>query len=122
MGSPLFNRRRPSRSTSNAPKRTFIAVDHSCFQSVACQHFGQVQAIVMSAIVSKLPIGKQSPRIHGNDPGQVCKEIRRGYEIEIATGDDAVFPRRALYVGGCTASYNRDDRPAERDFHTYLPE
>jgi hypothetical protein len=56
IGIPLFNNRRPSRSTSNAPNRTFMAVEHSCFQLLACQHFGQVQAIVISAIVVKLQV------------------------------------------------------------------
>ena len=54
MGVPLFNRRRPSRSTSNAPNRTFMAVDHSYCQLLACQHFGQVQAMVISAVAVTL--------------------------------------------------------------------
>jgi hypothetical protein len=31
-----------------------MALEHSYFQSFACQHFGQVQAIVISAVAVKL--------------------------------------------------------------------
>ena len=31
-----------------------MAVEHFCFQLFACQHFGQVQNIVMSAVAVKL--------------------------------------------------------------------
>ena len=41
------------------PNRTFMAIEHSCFQSFTCQHFGQVQAIVLSAVALKLYVVSQ---------------------------------------------------------------
>jgi MFS transporter, ACS family, tartrate transporter len=65
-----------------------MAFEHSCFQSFACQHFGQVQAIVISSIVVKLQVFA----------GRCGKETRMVSSVKIVSNPIEAATMRKLKI------------------------